>query len=34
MYLVACGAPPARQIDELVTVAQQAGWDVCVITTP
>lgn len=34
LYLIACGAPPAAEISELVKLAQAAGWDVCVIATP
>jgi phosphopantothenoylcysteine decarboxylase len=34
LYLVACGAPPASHIDQLISLAQRAGWDVDVIATP
>jgi phosphopantothenoylcysteine synthetase/decarboxylase len=34
LYVVACGAPPARQVGRLVGLAQAAGWDTCVIATP
>lgn len=34
LYLVVCAAPPAREIERLVSPAQEAGWDVCVIATP
>ncbi len=34
VYLVACAAPPARDISKFVTEAKAAGWDVCVLTTP
>lgn len=34
LYLVACGGPPAAQLDDFVGFAQQRGWDVCVIATP
>lgn len=34
LYLVVCAAPPATQSSELITSAQDAGWDVCVIATP
>jgi phosphopantothenoylcysteine synthetase/decarboxylase len=34
LYLIACGAPPARKLPAFVIHAQQQGWDVCVITTP
>jgi phosphopantothenoylcysteine synthetase/decarboxylase len=34
LYVIGCGAPPAREISTLVKLAQKAGWDVCVILTP
>ena len=34
LYVIACGAPPARYVGRLVTLAQAAGWDVCVVVTP
>lgn len=35
LYLIACGSSAATQIVEPgVRAAQQAGWEVCVITTP
>lgn len=34
LYVIACAAPPARQVDRLVTIAQAGGWNVCVLTTP
>jgi len=34
LYVVACAAPPAREVGKLVTMAQAQGWDVCVIATP
>lgn len=34
LYLLACGAGPARDLDVLVDLAQAAGWDVYVGTTP
>jgi phosphopantothenoylcysteine decarboxylase len=34
LYLVVSAAPPARQIGELVELAQQVGWTVVVIATP
>ncbi|HEY1489121.1 MAG TPA: flavoprotein [Micromonosporaceae bacterium] len=34
LYVIACGAPPARYVGGLVTPAQAAGWDVCVVVTP
>ncbi|MEV1330704.1 flavoprotein [Micromonospora costi] len=34
LYVIACGSPLARHVGKLVDLAQQDGWDVCVITTP
>lgn len=34
LYVVACGAGPAYQLQELVVLAHAAQWDVCVIATP
>ncbi len=34
LYLLACAAPRARRIGELVSRAQADGWSVCVIATP
>jgi phosphopantothenoylcysteine synthetase/decarboxylase len=34
LYVVACAAPPAREVAKLVRPAQAQGWDVCVIATP
>jgi phosphopantothenoylcysteine synthetase/decarboxylase len=34
LYVIACAAPPARDVGKLVALAQQDGWDVCVLTTP
>ncbi|MFE5326115.1 flavoprotein [Embleya sp. NPDC056575] len=34
LYVIACGAPPARDVAVPVRPAQTRGWDVCVITTP
>jgi phosphopantothenoylcysteine synthetase/decarboxylase len=34
LYLVVCAAPPARDADRLVQLAQADGWEVCVIATP
>lgn len=34
LYIVVCGSPRAGRISELVTRAQAAGWDVCVVSTP
>jgi phosphopantothenoylcysteine synthetase/decarboxylase len=34
LYLIVCAAPPARDALVLVELAQQVGWEVCVIATP
>jgi phosphopantothenoylcysteine synthetase/decarboxylase len=34
LYVIACGAPPAREVTRLIGPAQDAGWDVCVLVTP
>ena len=34
LYVIACAAPPARDVARIVTPAQERGWDVCVIATP
>jgi phosphopantothenoylcysteine synthetase/decarboxylase len=34
LYVIACGAPPAREVDKLVRLTQGQGWDVCVLATP
>ena len=34
LYVIACAAPPAAAVARLVSLAQQRGWDVCVLTTP
>jgi phosphopantothenoylcysteine synthetase/decarboxylase len=34
LYILVCGSPIARDVGILVGLAQQDGWDVCVITTP
>ena len=34
LYVIACGAPPARQVGKLVELAQAAGWDTCLVATP
>ena len=34
LYVIACGAPPARYVSTLVELAQADGWDVCVVVTP
>ncbi len=34
LYVIACAAPPAAEVGQLVSLAQRRGWDVCVLTTP
>jgi len=34
LYILVCGSPIARDVGILVGLAQQEGWEVCVITTP
>lgn len=34
LYVIACGAPPAREVTRLIAPAQDAGWDVCLLVTP
>jgi phosphopantothenoylcysteine synthetase/decarboxylase len=34
LYVIACAAPPSREVAELVRLAQGRGWDVCVLATP
>jgi len=34
LYVIACAAPPAREVHKLINPAQEAGWDVCLIATP
>ena len=34
LYIVACAAPPAMDVHILIDLAQQDGWDVCLIATP
>lgn len=34
LYVIVCGSPAARHVAILVKLAQQAGWDVCVVATP
>jgi hypothetical protein len=34
LYVIACGAPPTRQLGQLVSIGQADMWDVCVLTTP
>nr|MDT0658840.1 flavoprotein [Micromonospora sp. DSM 115978] len=34
LYMIACGSPLARDVGKLVGLAQDDGWDVCVVVTP
>lgn len=34
LYLIGCGSPAAHKLGALVELAQQEGWNVCVVTTP
>jgi phosphopantothenoylcysteine synthetase/decarboxylase len=34
LYVIACGSPVARDVGDLVRLAQADGWDVCVVATP
>lgn len=34
LYHIVCAAPPAQHVHEFVKIAQEAGWDICVIATP
>jgi phosphopantothenoylcysteine synthetase/decarboxylase len=34
LYIIVCAAPPARDVNKLVEMCQQQGWDVCTILTP
>jgi phosphopantothenoylcysteine synthetase/decarboxylase len=34
LYIIACAAPPAAEVHDLVKLAVTSGWEVCVITTP
>jgi phosphopantothenoylcysteine synthetase/decarboxylase len=34
LYVIACAAPPAREVGKMVALAQEDGWGVCVLTTP
>ena len=33
LYLLACAAPPAKDVGVLVKLAQARGWDTCVVTS-
>ncbi len=34
LYMIVCAAPPAAQVQDLVKLAQAAGWEVAVTATP
>ncbi len=34
LYIIACGAPPTRDVGRLARLTQDDDWDVCVLTTP
>lgn len=34
LYVVSCAAPPVLQIETLIGLAQDAGWDTCLVLTP
>jgi hypothetical protein len=34
LYVIACAAPPAMDVQVLINLAQRDGWDVCLIATP
>ena len=34
LYAIVCGSPASRHVGTLVTLAQERGWEVCVIATP
>jgi hypothetical protein len=34
LYVVVCAAPPAAHVQDLVKLAQAAGWEVAVTATP
>jgi phosphopantothenoylcysteine decarboxylase len=34
LYVVACAAPPARDVGTLIAAAQAAGWTTCLLVTP
>ncbi|WP_433177773.1 flavoprotein [Actinoallomurus sp. CA-150999] len=34
LYVIVCAAPAAADVETLVRLAQEAGWRVCVITSP
>jgi len=34
LYVITCATPAAREVGTLVSLAQERGWQVCVIATP
>ncbi|GAB3651836.1 hypothetical protein GCM10027589_08910 [Actinocorallia lasiicapitis] len=34
VYVIACAAPPAREVAKLVTMIQERDWTACVLSTP
>jgi phosphopantothenoylcysteine synthetase/decarboxylase len=34
LYAIVCGSPASRHVGALVTLAQERGWEVCVVATP
>jgi phosphopantothenoylcysteine synthetase/decarboxylase len=34
LYVIVCGSPIARGVGKLIALAQQDGWDVCLLSTP
>lgn len=34
LYVVSCAAPPVLQIETLIGLAQDQGWDTCLVLTP
>jgi phosphopantothenoylcysteine decarboxylase len=34
LYIVSCAAPPALDVHIFIELAQQDGWEVCLIATP
>jgi hypothetical protein len=34
LYVVACAAPPVLEIEILIGLARDAGWDTCLVLTP
>ena len=34
LYVITCGAPPTSEVGRLVGLAQERGWDTCVLASP